>query len=131
MHGAHLVGDRANTADPRGDVGRFGIVASAEKSLKKTGRLIDLELDIGHALAHQLDIQSTLAFHAGERVYTNRFRSAYAHIRSHSSPAFRNCQAQALKPRKARGTWLSDCPKIRNWLVNEVLLGVSIGPKQP
>src|ERR1019366_6178376 len=130
VHCAHLVSDRADATDPRSDVRNFGEVTAAEEGLKKTGRLGDLELHIGNALTHQFDVKRTLALYAGQRVDTNCSRSAPGHVRSHSSLALRNCHAQALNPRNARATWLSVCPRIRNWLGSEGGFGGSLGPEQ-
>src|SRR5579864_4583823 len=104
VHCAHLVSDRADATDPRGDIRSFGEVTTAKEGLKKTWGLVDLELYIGHAFTHEFDVKRTLAFHAGQRVDTDRSRSASGHVRSHSSLALRNCQAHALNPRNARTT---------------------------
>ena len=41
VHGAHLVGDRTDAADPRGDVGRFAEGAAAQERLEEARRLED------------------------------------------------------------------------------------------
>ena len=104
VHCTHLVSDWADATDPRRDVRNFGEVTTAEEGFKKPGRLVDLELHIGYALTHELDVKRTLAFHAGQGVDTNCSGSVSGHVRSHSSLALRNCHAQALNPRNARAT---------------------------
>ncbi len=46
VHRAHLVGDRADAADPGGDVGRLGEAAPAQERLEEPGRLVDVELHL-------------------------------------------------------------------------------------
>ena len=46
VHGAHLVGDRADAADARGDVGRLGERAAAQERLEEARRLEDAQLDV-------------------------------------------------------------------------------------
>ena len=49
LHGvdsAHLVRDRADAADARGDVGRFGELAPAQERLEEARRLEDLQLHV-------------------------------------------------------------------------------------
>ena len=45
---AHLVGDRADSADAGRDVGRLGERTPAEERLEEARRLEDPELDVGH-----------------------------------------------------------------------------------
>ena len=45
-HRAHLVGDRADPADPRGDVGRLREGAPAQQRLEEPRRLVDAQLDL-------------------------------------------------------------------------------------
>jgi hypothetical protein len=40
---AHLVGHRADPADARGDVGRFGVLPPAQERLEEPRRLVDLQ----------------------------------------------------------------------------------------
>ena len=42
VHGAHLVRDRADAADARGDVGRLGEGAAAQERLEEARRLVDV-----------------------------------------------------------------------------------------
>ena len=73
VHRAHLVGDRADAADARGDVGRFGKVPPAQKGFEQSGRLVDLQFDIRDAVALELDVEGAFALYAGQGVDSNRF----------------------------------------------------------
>ena len=64
---AHLVGDRADPADPRRDVRRFGPRPAAQERLVEPGRLVDPQLDLGRLAAGVLDVHGALALHPGER----------------------------------------------------------------
>src|SRR3990170_4175106 len=44
VDGAHLIGDRADAADARGDVGRFGEGAAAQERLEEAWRLENAEV---------------------------------------------------------------------------------------
>ena len=44
--GAHLVRDRADPADPGGDVGRFGVVPAPKEPLEEAWWLVDVELHV-------------------------------------------------------------------------------------
>ena len=69
--GAELIGDRADAADPRGEIRRFGVGAATQERLEKTRWLVDVELDaFGHAVA-QFNVQGTLAFNSGQRTHAN------------------------------------------------------------
>jgi len=130
---AHLIGDRADSADPGGDVRGLRKVAAAQKRFEQPGRLEDLQLDVLDAVALELDVQRALALHARQIVHLDARDTApdVVHARSLSSPAWRNCQAQALKPRNARviSGWL--CPNTWNWRLSAAVLVLSMGPKQP
>src|SRR5579872_514749 len=131
MHRTHLVRDRANAADSSRDVRHLGEVTPAQESFKHPWRLVNPEFHIRNAVAGHLDVNGTLTLHASQRVDLDRSGAASTHTRLHSSLARRNCQAQALKLRKAREICSSLCPRIRNCEVSAAVLGVSIGPKQP
>ena len=100
MHGAHLVGDGTNPANARDDVRDFQVMPPAQEGFEQPRRLKDLELHVLHLVALELDRDSRLAFHAREVVHLYAAAVAGcrlgAHDFSHSSPAWRNCQAQAL-----------------------------------
>ena len=102
VHRTHLVSHGANATDPRGDVGSLGKVASAKKGFEQSRRLVDLQFYIRDAVTHELYIQGTLAFYAGQRVDSDCFCAATAHLCSQSSLALRNCHDHALNPRNAR-----------------------------
>ena len=67
LHGADLIGDRADAAYPRGDVGRLGISAAAQECLEEPGRLVDVQLDALHDAVGQRDVQRAFAFDARQR----------------------------------------------------------------
>jgi hypothetical protein len=68
MTGAHLVRDRADAADPRGDVRRLREAAAAQEGLEEARRLVDVEFDVGDATVLDHDPHGALALHAGEVV---------------------------------------------------------------
>ena len=74
-HRAHLVGDRADAADPRGDVGRLGERAAAQERLEEARRLVDPQLDLAHLVAVELDVHRALALDAREVVGADRARA--------------------------------------------------------
>ena len=53
--GAHLIGDGANSADARRDVGHFGEFPATEKCFKEARRLEDLQLYVSHTLPLDFD----------------------------------------------------------------------------
>ena len=96
-HRAHLVGDRADAADPRGDVGRLGERAAAQQRLEEARRLVDAQLDVDDLAALEPHVHRALALDAGEVVGADRARALSA--RSCASPASRNAGAPALNVR--------------------------------
>ena len=63
----HLVGDRADPADPRRDVDRLVVRPAAEERFEQARRLVDLELDVvDDAVSHD-NVHGALALDAGER----------------------------------------------------------------
>ena len=65
--GAHLVGDGADPADPRGDVDGFVVRPATQERLEHARRLVDLEPDVlDHAVAND-DVHRAFALDAGER----------------------------------------------------------------
>ena len=62
MHGAHLVSDRTDAANPGGDVGGFSVVAPAKKSFEEPGGLIDPELGVHHLPLADLHEDSELRY---------------------------------------------------------------------
>jgi hypothetical protein len=72
VHRAHLIGDRADAADARGDVRRLGESAAAQQRLEEARRLEDAELGAAHlAVAHH-HLERALALDAGEEVDLDR-----------------------------------------------------------
>ena len=69
LHGrarAHLVGDRADAADPGGDVGGLVVAPADEQCLEEPRWLEDLEGDVGDDAVSHLDPQRPLALHPGQ-----------------------------------------------------------------
>ena len=64
----HLVGDRADAADPRGDVGGFGEIAALKESFEKPGRLEDAEFGAHDLAVAQDDLERAFALDAGQHV---------------------------------------------------------------
>ena len=93
---AGLVGDRADAANPRGDVGRLGEGTPAQQGLEEARRLIDPQLDVDDLGAVDLHIHRTLALDAREVVGADRARALGF---AHSSLASLNAGAAALNVR--------------------------------
>jgi hypothetical protein len=72
--GAHLIGDRADAADPRGDVRRLGVAPPAEEGLEEARRLVDAQLDGLDVAVPDAHVHGALALHARERVGLQRAR---------------------------------------------------------
>src|ERR1039457_3259965 len=125
MHGAHLVRHRTDPANARHNIRDFQIVPPAQESFEQARRLEYPERDVLHLVALKLDVDRPLAFHAREVIHFNASADASgrlaAHDISHSSPACRNCQAQALYNRKARTMSSSPRPRMRNCSVSEAV----------
>ena len=79
LHGAHLVGDRADPADAGGDVGRLGEVPAAQERLEEARRLVDLELHVRHDAVVDLHEHRALALDAGQVVGPDRRRALLSH----------------------------------------------------
>ena len=118
-HGAGLVGDRADAADPRRDVRRLRERAPAQEGLEEAGRLIDAQLHVGHAIAVDADVHRALALDPGQGVNLDRAR--------HPPPG----SAPALNVRYTRTRSRSSSPRSRSRPLSACVSGVSIGPKQP
>ena len=69
---AHLVGDRADPADPRGDVRRLGVPAPAQQRLEEPRRLVDVEPGLGDLAVADDDLQAALALDPGQRLDVDR-----------------------------------------------------------
>ena len=59
---AHLVGDRTDAADARGDVRGFLERAAAEEGLEEAGGLEYLQTNLLHPVAFDPDVERALAF---------------------------------------------------------------------
>src|ERR1019366_6293863 len=105
---AHLVRDRADAADARGDVGNLGVRAPSQEGLEEARGLEDAQLDITNLAITHHHVHASLAFHAGQRGYRQCARSSVgvSHLPSAASSAAvlasRNSGVSALKVRKTR-----------------------------
>ena len=68
----HLVGDRADAADPGGDIGRLLVAAPAEERLEEPWRLEDLELNRFELAVCHPHVQGSFALDAGKSVDVDR-----------------------------------------------------------
>ena len=62
MDRAHLIGDRTDAADARGDIRGLLERAAAEEGLEEAGRLEYLKTNLLHAVAFDPDVERALAF---------------------------------------------------------------------
>ena len=74
VHARRLVGDRADPADPGGDVRRLGEVTAAQERLEEARRLVDPQLHVDRPPVADLDQHRALALDAGEVVGAERLR---------------------------------------------------------
>src|ERR1022692_554098 len=128
MHRAHLISDGTDSANARRDIRYFREVPAPEERFKQSWRLEDFEFHIAHLIALQFDIERAFAFDPCEIIDLDSSGLGIRHVGFVSSLALRNCQAQALKLRKARVISALSCPRMWNWLVSDSVLGLSIGP---
>ena len=68
MTRAHLVGDRADTADARGDIWRLREFSTSQERLEKTGRLEDLQFHVDHLAVLDAHKHRALALDPGQVV---------------------------------------------------------------
>jgi hypothetical protein len=68
---AHLVGDRADPADPRGDVRRLGVAPAAQQAFEKPGRLVDIQPGLGDLTVLGHDLETALALDSGQPGHSN------------------------------------------------------------
>src|SRR6516225_9589191 len=71
---AHLVGDWTDSADARGDIWRFGKVASAEKCFEEAGRLKNFKFNASDFAFFDLYPHRALAFDTREVIDFNGTR---------------------------------------------------------
>ncbi len=128
---AHLVGDGADPADPRGDVGGLGVVAPPQERLEEPGRLEDPQLDLLDRPVADADAQRALPLDSREVVHGDRSFRHGASSFSAASPAARNAGAIALNVRKTRVTAGPSIPSSVSFATSDGVFGVSWGPKQP
>ncbi len=63
---AHLIRDRADSADPGRDVGWLPEVAATKKSLEEPGRFVDVESRVFDRARPDGDVEAALALHPGQ-----------------------------------------------------------------
>jgi hypothetical protein len=80
VHRAHLVGDRADAADARGDVGGFGEGAAAQESLEEARRLEDVEFCAHDLPIAHYDPEPAFALDAGEIIHLDGLMCHGAHF---------------------------------------------------
>ena len=66
---AHLVGDRADPADPRNDVGHLREVAAREEGFEEARGLVDLQAQVLDLGPLQREVKGALPFDACDRGY--------------------------------------------------------------
>src|ERR1700745_2082462 len=69
---AHLIGDRADAADPRRDVGRLGVPSPAQQCLEEPWWLIDIQTRVVVLPAADDVLQPSLAFDPGQGRHGDR-----------------------------------------------------------
>ncbi len=132
LRGAHHVGDGADAADARGNIGGLAEHASAQQRLEKARRLDDAEFDVLDLAALDPNVERALALDPGERIDLDGACGGVTHwLHSWASLSLRNGSAAAVKPRNRsrtwRGPWPSSAP---NHCARLCAFGVSFGPKQ-
>jgi hypothetical protein len=85
---AHLVGDRADPADARGDVGGLAVAAAAEERFEEARRLVDAQAHVVDAAVADAQEHRALALDAREQVGLDRARLTHA-LRSRCGTARR------------------------------------------
>lgn len=121
----HLVRHRADPADPRGQVGRFGMSPSTQERLEEPRRLVDVQLCPHHGAVAQRDVQCAFTFHAGQGADRQR-----AYLGVHRS--FRSASKRVtLNVENTLSTSPSVIPSRRNNGMSAAEFGVAAGPKHP
>ena len=68
---AHLVGDRADPADPCRDVRRLGVLPAAQQAFEEPGRLVDIQPGLGDLTVLGHDLEAALALDPGQPGHSN------------------------------------------------------------
>ncbi len=134
---AHLVRDRADSADAGGDVGRFGVGPAAKEGLEEPWRLVDPKLDQLQPAVADHDVHRAFALHTGE--CGDRERAVAVGPLSHCelpsvvrrSLSARNGSALVLKVRSMRMRSTRSTPSRSSCADSEAGFASSAGPKQP
>src|SRR5262249_23595212 len=113
--GRHLVGDRADPADARGDVGWLGVAAPAQQRLEEAGRFVDVEADVGdHAALHTYPHRA-FALDPGQRAHPQRPVLTVGHDLTLMETSW---NADTLNVANTRLTASSSMPSARSWAVS-------------
>ena len=120
-----LVGDRADPADARDDVGDLVEAAAAKERFEEAWRLEHVQLDAGDGVVAHSQPQAGLPFDARERA------DGDASWFSWDSLAFLNGSAHALKLRNTRTSDGGSMPRSAQLAPRARGFDDSFGPKQP
>ena len=74
LHGvdrAHLIGNRADTANPRSNIGGFRKIAATQQRFEQTRRLEDLQLRACNLAVPHMNIERSLPFDPGKNIDTD------------------------------------------------------------
>ena len=71
---AHLIGDGADAADARHDIGQLGVAPAAQKGFEKARRLENPEPRRSHAPVREFEVQRAFALHPGKIIDLDRLR---------------------------------------------------------
>ncbi len=133
VHGAHLVGDRADPADPRHDVGHLVEGPAGKERLEEPGWLVDLEPEIRDLAIIDRDVERALSLHARDDGYVDRsVGHGAASSRSRASAASRKGGAHPVMKRNRSAAPFSVSPSsMKRRPRASVLFEGWAGPKQP
>ena len=126
VDGTHLVGDRADAADPSRQVDGLVEPAADEEGLEEPGRLVDLEPDVGQHAILDHDVHGPFALDSRERRHVE-IDVSVVHGRAFPSPI----RSNGAGPLSHRSRSVSSSPKARACWVSATRLGLSAGPKHP
>src|SRR5690606_10021496 len=139
MHRTHLIRDRTNTADAGGDVRHVFQRTIAQKRLEESGWFIDRQFDALDQVAPHPNVQSALAFDAGQSFVLDRAglrrRGCVTHCGgsacSTRSLSWRNSGALALKFRSSGTSSLGRIRSARYCSERASQFACAAGPKHP